>query len=94
MLRYKGYITRIQLDSDSHIWHGRILNIQDVVTFEGKTQTEAEKEFRRAVEAYLNFCRDVQRLPDQPAFSHRADSASSPAESLRGQDDNFNFLMR
>jgi predicted HicB family RNase H-like nuclease len=93
MLRYKGYTTMLQLDPDSHIWHGRVLDIRDVVTFAGKTQMEAEKEFRRAVEAYLNFCQTVERLPNQP-LPHKADSASSPAESLRGQDDNFDFSMR
>jgi predicted HicB family RNase H-like nuclease len=93
MLRYKGYTTTLQLDPDSRLWYGRVLDIQDVVTFEGRTKMEAEKEFRRAIETYLNFCQTLERLPSQPPFSHRSNAANSPAESLRGQDDNFGFSM-
>jgi predicted HicB family RNase H-like nuclease len=91
MLRYKGYTTILQFDPHSRIWYGRVMNIQDVVSFEGRTQSEAEKEFRRSVDAYLNFCRVIEYVPNQPAFRHKADSMTS-AETLRGQDDNFDFL--
>ncbi len=92
MLRYKGYTTILQLDPNSRIWHGRVANIQDVVAFEGRTQIEAEREFRRSVDAYLNFCRVIERIPDQSAFRHKADSMNSATETRRGQDDNFDFL--
>lgn len=91
MLRYKGYTTVLQRDPESHIWHGRVLDIQDVVIFEGKTKIEAEKEFHRSVEAYLNFCQTIERLPNQPLASHKSNSVTFPTEALRGQDDNFDF---
>lgn len=91
MLRYRGYTTTLQLDPDACIWHGRVMDIQDVVTFEGRTQVEAEKEFHRSVDAYLNFCRAIERLPNRPPFTHKPDYSPAPAETLRGQDDNLGF---
>jgi predicted HicB family RNase H-like nuclease len=91
MLRYKGYTTILQLDPDACVWHGRVMNIQDVVTFEGKTQKEAEKEFCRSIDAYLSFCQNIKRLPNQPPFRSKPDSVNAAVESWRGQDDNFDF---
>ena len=72
-LRYKGYITALQHDSDLHVWHGRVLDICDVVSFEGKTQAEAQQEFRRSVDAYLNFCQLIERLPERPPLPETFD---------------------
>ena len=65
-LRYKGYTTFVTQDPGSTIWHGRVWGIQDVVTFEAKTQTAAAKEFCKSVDAYLSFCRTIGRTPNQP----------------------------
>lgn len=65
-MKYKSYATIARQDPISGIWHGRILDIQDVVSFEGKTQTQAEIEFRKSVDGYLDFCRLIDRLPNLP----------------------------
>ncbi|MCU0523833.1 MAG: type II toxin-antitoxin system HicB family antitoxin [Elainella sp. Prado103] len=65
-LKYKSYATIARQDPISGIWHGRILNIQDVVSFEGKTQAQAEAEFRKSVDGYLDFCRSLARSPNPP----------------------------
>jgi predicted HicB family RNase H-like nuclease len=66
-LHYKGYITILEQDPDSKIWHGRVSGIQDVVTFEGKTQVLAEQEFHKSIDAYLQFCAAISRSPNQPS---------------------------
>lgn len=65
-LRYKDYITTLKQDQNG-IWHGRVAGIQDVVTFEAKTPSQAEQEFRKAIDAYLNFCHRLGRSPHKPA---------------------------
>lgn len=65
-LRYRGYTAILKQDLDSAVWHGRVADIQDVVSFEGKTTAQAEKEFRKAVDAYLEFCQSCNREPNPP----------------------------
>jgi predicted HicB family RNase H-like nuclease len=67
-LHYKGYDATVRRDSSSRIWHGRISNIKDVVAFEGNTEVAAATEFRKAVDAYLNFCHRIGHSPHPPAF--------------------------
>lgn len=44
-MRYKGYEARIEFDEDAHIFHGEVLYLRDVITF----QTEYKKS------SYLSF---------------------------------------
>jgi predicted HicB family RNase H-like nuclease len=66
MLTYKGYTAEIREDVDAGIFHGQVLNIKDVVTFEGRTPEEAQLEFYRSVDAYLTFCQEIGQEPNQP----------------------------
>lgn len=40
-------------------FHGHIADIDDVVTFEAGTLDELEKQFRLAVDDYIEFCKEV-----------------------------------
>ena len=37
MMEYKGYIGKVEVDDEAGILHGEVINIRDVVTFEGRT---------------------------------------------------------
>ncbi|MFN8787475.1 MAG: type II toxin-antitoxin system HicB family antitoxin, partial [Pseudanabaena sp.] len=56
MITYKGYTGKIEVDIESAILHGRILDITDVITFRGKTIEEATQDFKDGVDDYLEFC--------------------------------------
>lgn len=73
MLFYRGYTTLLQQDLDTHTWHGRVMGIHDVITFEGSTLAEAEQRFRHSVDVYLNFCQTLDRVPEQPTFPNSSD---------------------
>ncbi len=64
--QYQDYTATVYYDASSQMWHGRINNIRDVVSFEGNTQAQAEKEFRKSVEGYLAFCHALGRSPNLP----------------------------
>lgn len=65
-LEYKGYVARIDTDEENNGFHGRVINISDVVNFKGKTVAELRKEFARSMEEYFAFCRDRHAEPEQP----------------------------
>lgn len=64
MLEYKGYIGSI--DADDGVFHGRVIGLRDMVTFEGTTYAEVEQAFRESVDDYLAMCAEDGKQPDKP----------------------------
>lgn len=63
-MTYKGYTGSIEADPEAGILFGRVLDINDVVTFKGKTVEEARKEFQNSVDDYLTFCEELGEEPE------------------------------
>ena len=57
MMTYKGYSANIEVDSEAEIIFGRVLDINDVVTFKAQTIEEACQEFQNSIDDYLEFCK-------------------------------------
>ena len=70
MREYKGYIGKFEFDDEAEIFHGEIINIRDVITFQGKSVAELTKAFRDSIDDYLAFCAQRGEAPDKP-FSGR-----------------------
>ncbi len=49
-MKYKGFLGRVEYDDDAKIFHGEIVGLKDVITFQGKSVEEVEKAFRDSVE--------------------------------------------
>lgn len=77
MLNYKGYTGHIEVDLDAGILHGSVLDIKDVVTFEGKTIEEAKQAFQDSIDDYLEFCAELGDEPDKP-FSGKLPFRTTP----------------
>jgi predicted HicB family RNase H-like nuclease len=79
MMEYKGYLSRIEFDDEVNIFHGEVINIRDVITFQGKSVDELRKAFEDSVEDYLAFCAEREEEPDKP-FSGRFTVRLSPEQ--------------
>jgi predicted HicB family RNase H-like nuclease len=66
MMEYKGYQGEVEFDSQAGVFHGELINIRDVVTFEGRSVDELEQAFRESVDDYLAFCAARGETPDKP----------------------------
>ena len=66
MMEYKGYIGKVEIDEDAGILHGDVINIRDVITFEGSSVDEIHKAFRESVDDYLEFCAQRGETPEKP----------------------------
>lgn len=62
---YKNYHAECEYDETADVYFGEVMLIQDVVTFEGKTAAEAEKEFRESVDIYIEWCEQEGSLPNK-----------------------------
>jgi predicted HicB family RNase H-like nuclease len=66
MMEYKGYFAKVEFDDEANIFHGEIINLRDVITFEGETVKELRKAFHDSVEDYLEFCAERGEDPEKP----------------------------
>jgi predicted HicB family RNase H-like nuclease len=52
--------------AEDRILHGRVVGIRDAVTYEGSDVNSLERNFRKAVDEYLRFCKEEGKTPDTP----------------------------
>ena len=55
MMEYKGYLGKIEFDDEADIFHGEVVNIRDVITFQGHSVSELRHAFEDSIEDYLEF---------------------------------------
>lgn len=68
LLNYKGYHGSVEFDLNEKHLFGKILHINDLVTYEAETVSELTNEFKAAVDDYLETCKQLDKSPDK-AFS-------------------------
>lgn len=66
MMEYKGYFAKVEFDDEVNIFHGEIINLRDVITFEGESVDELRKAFTDSVDDYLDFCAGRGEDPEKP----------------------------
>ncbi len=66
MMEYKGYFAKVEFDDEANIFHGEIINLRDVITFEGETVNELKQAFHDSVDDYLVFCAERGEDPEKP----------------------------
>ena len=66
MINHKGYCGTVRFDDEADLFHGEVLGLRDVVTFQGTTVEELKGAFRESVDDYLEFCEERGEEPDKP----------------------------
>jgi predicted HicB family RNase H-like nuclease len=66
MMEYKNYCGHVVFDDELGVFHGEVIGLRDVVTFQGKSVAELRKAFRDSVDDYLEFCRERGEEPEKP----------------------------
>ena len=61
MIEYKGYIGAIDFDPEIDLFHGTVINTNDVITFYGASVTELREEMRKSIEDYFEFCKRARK---------------------------------
>lgn len=65
-MEYKGYIGIVQFDEEAEIFHGEVMNLKDVITFQSDSVEGLKREFRESVDDYLEFCSERNEEPEKP----------------------------
>jgi predicted HicB family RNase H-like nuclease len=61
MMEYKSYIGKVVIDDEAGILSGEVINLRDVITFEGTSVDEIQKAFRESVDGYLEFAFNMEK---------------------------------
>lgn len=65
VLQYKDYLASIHFNSEDEMFYGKVLGIDDVVSFEGASEKELKKAFQEAVEDYIEKCNQIGKEPNK-----------------------------
>jgi len=89
-LSYKGYEGTIEVDMEEDICRGKLLFINDLVTYEAKTPKGLKQAFEEAVDDYFETCTELGREPQKPfrgSFNVRVAPDIHRAAALRAVRD-------
>lgn len=76
-MTYKGYTGVVEFDEDARIFHGEVVGLRDVVTFQGTSVEELEAAMAESVDFYLDWCEQRGKDPEKP-FSGKFMVRTSP----------------
>ena len=65
-MRHKGYYGEVTYDDEARIFHGEIVGIKSVITFQGTTVDEIETAFKDSIDDYLDWCKERRKTPEKP----------------------------
>lgn len=66
-MTYQGYTARIEFDERDGIFWGKVLGINDSITFEGETVAQLTQDFHNAIDFYLADCAAIGKYPQKSA---------------------------
>ncbi|UCV28295.1 type II toxin-antitoxin system HicB family antitoxin [Ferribacterium limneticum] len=94
ILKHKDYEGTAELDMERFACRGKILFIDDLVTYEADSPSNLQKEFEAAVDDYIETCALLNREPKKPLkgqFNVRVPSALHKAAALRAIADDISL---
>lgn len=66
IMTYKGYQGSFEYDQDADIFHGDVLHLTDVITFQGRSIDELKAALAESIDVYLEYCAKKGRKPQKP----------------------------
>jgi len=66
-LSYRGYTASMTFDVEDKIIVGRVLDVDDIISFHGESVGDFESSFHRVVDDYVAACEQLGSPPEKPA---------------------------
>ena len=64
-MQYRTYEASVEYDAEADLFHGEILDLRDVITFQGRSVDELKQALADSVEDYLAFCTERGEEPEK-----------------------------
>lgn len=94
ILQYGDYIASINFSAEDEVFYGKILGIDDLVTFEGASVKELKKAFQDAVDDYIETCKELGKEPNKTykgTFNVRIPSELHKAAAVYAANNNISL---
>ena len=65
-LEYKSYTGSIEYSREDDLLFGKVLGLNTLISYEGKTGNDLEFDFYNAIDTYLIDCKKDEILPEKP----------------------------
>jgi len=65
-IHYRDYVGSIGFFEDEEVFHGRVIGIKSMISFEGDSVKTLIEDFHNAVDEYLEFCEKSSKQPERP----------------------------
>ena len=78
ILQYNNHHASVHFSAADEVFYGKVLGINDLVSFEGASVAELKTSFQEAVEDYLETCTLIGKVPEKTykgTFNVRVSSA-------------------
>ena len=66
-MSYRGYTASMTFDTEDKIIVGRVLDVDDIISFHGESISEFETNFHMVVDDYISACEQLGSAPEKPA---------------------------
>lgn len=65
-LHYKNYTGSVEFSEEDSVFHGKVIGIKALISFEGDSVNAITGDFQQAVDEYLKFCTAKGIEPEKP----------------------------
>lgn len=65
-MKYKGYTGTVEYSEKDACLFGRLVGIDDIISYEGESVSEIRQAFHEAVDDYLSDCAAAGKQPNKP----------------------------
>lgn len=72
MMHQDGYEAAVDYDDDAGLFHGEVVNLRDVITFQGRSVDELRRAFADSVADYIAYCDKRGEPPERPHTGERS----------------------
>jgi predicted HicB family RNase H-like nuclease len=66
-MKYNGYIGQFTFDEKLELFQGKVSNIKDLITFQGKSMETLRDDFKDAINEYVAWCKKAGKDPEKPS---------------------------
>lgn len=66
VMKYKGYWAKIEYSDEDECFCGKVEGLENsLILFEGETVKELKKDFKDAIDCYLQSCKHTNTIPEK-----------------------------
>jgi predicted HicB family RNase H-like nuclease len=65
-LHYKNYVGNVEFSGEDAVFHGKVMGIKSLISFEGDSVSTITEDFRNAIDEYLEICAKNGKQPEKP----------------------------